>query len=75
MMCTVQRIAQMFRERLGIGIPHPLAETCHRAKALGIYIPCRACPFDYTCCQCDAKISILTEIAEMHNEATDADVN
>ena len=66
MMLTVQRIAKRFRERLGIGIPHPLAETCHMAKALDIYIPCRMCPCDYTCHQCDAKI------AEIYNEVMDA---
>lgn len=69
MMLTVQSIAKMYRERLGIGIPHPLAETCHMAEDLGVYIPCRACPFDYTCCQCD------TTIAEMHNKVMDADAN
>lgn len=61
MMCTVQRIAQMYRDRLGIGIPHPLAETCHMAEDLDVHIPCRECPIDYTCHQCDAKV------AEMYN--------
>ena len=69
MMFTVQRIAQTFRERLGIGIPHPLAETCRMAKALGVYIPCRACPCDYTCHQCDVKI------AEIYNIVREAETN
>lgn len=66
---TIHRMAQMYRERLGIGIPHPEPETCHMAKALGVLIPCRVCPLDYSCEQCDAKI------AEMHNEAVKAEAN
>lgn len=66
---TVQRMAQIYRERLGIGIPHPLAETCHRAKALGIYVPCPNCPFDYTCESCDSKI------AEIYNGMVETEAN
>lgn len=66
---TVQRMAQMYRERLGIGVPHPLSETCHMAEALGIYIPCPNCPFDYTCKSCDTKI------AEVYNGMVEAEAN
>lgn len=67
--CTIPRMAQMYRERLGIGIPHPEPETCHMAEALGVLVPCCACPFDYACEQCDAKIT------EMYNEAVKAEAN
>lgn len=63
---TVQRIAQMYRERLDIGIPHPLSKTCHMAKFLGIYLPCPMCPFDFSCHMCDSKIEgIYNEVIKV----------
>jgi len=56
MMFTVQCMAEMYRERLSIGIPHPLPEICRMAECLGVYRPCPVCPFDFKCSECDANI-------------------
>ena len=56
MFLTVQRMAQMYRDQLGIGIPHPLSKICHMAEFLGVHRPCPVCPFDFACSECDANI-------------------
>lgn len=56
MFLTVQRMAEMYRLRHGIGIPHPLPEICSMAECLGVYRPCPVCPFDFACSECDANI-------------------
>lgn len=53
---TIQRMAEIYREKLGIGIPHPLPETYHMAKFLGIPLPCPRCPLDFECDLCDSMI-------------------